>query len=42
MSKNNPPLTDAAIKNLKPKGKVYKKSDGQNLFMFIGPCGCKF
>ena len=42
MPKINPPLTDAAIKNLKPKDKIYKKSDGQNLFIFIEPSGRKF
>lgn len=42
MPKINPPLTDTAIKNLKPKEKVYKKSDGQNLFIFIEPSGRKF
>lgn len=42
MPKINPPLTDAAIKALKPKDKIYKKSDGQNLFIFIEPGGRKF
>ena len=42
MPKINPPLTDTAIKNLKPKDKIYKKSDGQNLFIFIEPGGRKF
>lgn len=42
MPKINPPLTDAAIKKLKPKDKIYKKSDGQNLFIFIEPGGRKF
>ena len=42
MPKINPPLTDTAIKALKPKDKIYKKSDGQNLFIFIEPGGRKF
>ena len=42
MPKINPPLTDTAIRALKPKDKVYKKSDGQNLFIFIEPGGRKF
>ena len=42
MPKINPPLSDAAIKALKPKDKTYKKSDGQNLFIFIEPAGRKF
>ena len=40
--KNSPPLTDTAIRALKPKDKVYKKSDGQNLVIFIEPSGRKF
>lgn len=42
MPKINPPLTDTAIKALKPREKIYKKSDGQNLFIFIEPGGRKF
>ena len=42
MPKINPPLTDTAIRNLKPREKVYKKSDGKNLFIFIEPGGRKF
>ena len=42
MPKINPPLTDTAIRALKPKDKVYKKSDGQNLFIFVEPSGRKF
>lgn len=42
MPKINPPLSDAAIKALKSKDKIYKKSDGQNLFIFIEPSGRKF
>ena len=42
MPKINPPLSDATIKALKPKDKIYKKSDGQNLFIFIEPSGRKF
>ena len=42
MPKINPPLSDAAIKALKPKDKIYKKSDGQNVFIFIEPAGRKF
>ena len=42
MPKINAPLTDTAIKSMKPRQKVYKKSDGQNLFIFIEPEGRKF
>ena len=42
MPKINAPLTDTAIKSMKPRQKVYKKSDGQNLFIFVEPEGRKF
>ncbi|MBR8461523.1 tyrosine-type recombinase/integrase [Campylobacter sp. faydin G-105] len=42
MPKINPPLLDSGIKALKPKDKIYKKSDGRNLFLFIEPNGRKF
>ncbi|MBE2985313.1 integrase arm-type DNA-binding domain-containing protein [Campylobacter sp. RM9344] len=41
MPKINAPLTDTAIKALKPKDKIYKKSDGQNLFLIVKPTGKK-
>ncbi|MEM7619748.1 MAG: Arm DNA-binding domain-containing protein [Pseudomonadota bacterium] len=34
-------LTDFTCKNLKPKNKSYKKSDGRGLFMLIQPNGSK-
>lgn len=42
MPKINAPLSDTAIKALKPKDKIYKKSDGKNLFIFVEPSGRKF
>lgn len=42
MPKINPPLTDKAIKGLKPSNKKYKKSDGKNLYIFVEPSGRKF
>lgn len=35
------PLTDADIRNAKPKDKPYKLSDGEGLFAFIAPTGGK-
>ena len=35
------PLTDAAIKNLKPIEKSIKKSDGAGLFLMVNPNGSK-
>jgi integrase len=35
------PLTDAAIRNLKPKVKPYKVSDFEGLFLFVKPTGSK-
>ncbi|WP_267873580.1 hypothetical protein [Campylobacter anatolicus] len=34
MPKINPPLLDSSIKALKPKDKIYKKSDGSLRFKF--------
>lgn len=42
MPKISTPLSDTAIKNLKPKDKLYKKSDGKNLFIFVAPNGRKY
>ena len=36
------PLTDTEIKLAKPKDKLYKLSDGQNLFFVVQPNGTKF
>lgn len=41
MPKLNAPLNDSLIKALKPKDKIYKKSDGENLYIFIKPNGVK-
>ncbi len=35
-------LTDNKIKNLKPRDKQYKISDGKNLFLLITPSGAKY
>ena len=35
------PLTDAAIKNLKPIEKSIQKSDGAGLFLMVNPNGSK-
>lgn len=35
------PLTDIAIKNLKPKGKPFKKSDFEGLYVEVMPTGSK-
>jgi len=35
------PLSDLRIRNLKPKGKPYKKSDFDGLFVLINPTGSK-
>lgn len=42
MPKISAPLTDTLIKNLKPKNKIYKKSDGQSLYLFVAPNGRKY
>ena len=42
MPKKVPPLTDTQIKNLKPKSKRYKKSDGNKLYIVIEPNGRKW
>jgi hypothetical protein len=34
-------LTDAKIKNLKPRNKGYKSADGGGLYMFTNPKGAK-
>jgi len=34
-------LTDTACRNLKPKAKPYKKSDGAGLYLFVKPSGSK-
>jgi hypothetical protein len=34
-------LTDTAIKNLKPKGKPYKKGDEGGLYLLVQPSGSK-
>ena len=35
------PLTDAKIKNAKPREKVYKLSDGDGLYLEVTPVGSK-
>jgi len=40
--KRSSPLTDVAIKNLKPKDKVYKKFDGDGLYIEVHPNGKKY
>ncbi|MSN96352.1 DUF4102 domain-containing protein [Campylobacter sp. FMV-PI01] len=42
MPKIPTPLKDIEIKNMKPKEKVYKKSDGKGLYIFIQPNGRKY
>lgn len=42
MPKIPKPLTELEIKNLKPKDRVYKKSDGKGLYIFINPDGRKY
>ena len=37
-----PPLTQLAIKNLKPQDKPYKKSDGDGLYLLVNPNGAKY
>lgn len=41
MPKISKPLTDKEIKSLKPKEKMYKKSDGDKLYIAVYPCGKK-
>ena len=41
MARLTTPLTDTQLKNLKPKDKKYKLSDGGGLFMQINPNGSK-
>jgi integrase len=36
------PLSDVQIRNLKPKSKPYKKSDGRGLFVYVSTTGGKF
>ncbi|QCD52683.1 tyrosine-type recombinase/integrase [Campylobacter sp. RM16192] len=42
MPKIQAPLTDATLKSLKPREKIYRMSDGQNLFIAVEPGGRKF
>ncbi|MDR0579119.1 MAG: tyrosine-type recombinase/integrase [Campylobacteraceae bacterium] len=42
MPKISKPLSDKEIRALKPKDKVYRKSDGGNLFITINPAGRKY
>lgn len=35
-------LTDHKIRNLKPRDKQYKISDGKNLFLILAPNGSKY
>lgn len=42
MPKIQAPLTDATLKSLKPREKIYRMSDGQNLFITVEPSGRKF
>lgn len=35
-------LSDSAIRNAKPKGKAYKVSDGEGLFLLVMPSGSKY
>ncbi len=35
------PLTDAAVRNLKPREKPFKVSDFEGLFLFVKPTGSK-
>ena len=37
-----PPLTDIAVKNLKAKAKVFRKFDGQGLYVEVTPKGKKY
>jgi hypothetical protein len=32
-------LTDAALKHLKPKEKIYKVTDGDGMYVLINPSG---
>ncbi len=41
MPKISSPLTELAIKNLKPQDKPYRKSDGSNLLLKVSPVGTK-
>ena len=42
MPKIPKPLTDMEIRSLKAKDKIYKKSDGKGLYIFINPDGRKY
>ncbi len=35
-------LSDAAVRNAKPKPKPYKMSDGEGLFLLVTPSGSKY
>ena len=41
MPKRTRPLTDTDIKNVKPKDKPYKLTDGGGLYLFVSPSGGK-
>ena len=36
------PLTDAAVKRLKPKDRLYKRADAGGLYIAVTPAGGKF
>ena len=36
------PLTDIAVRNLKPEAKAYKKADGGGMYIFVQPTGQKY
>ena len=42
MAKHVKTITDTELKNLKPKDKDYKKSDGNNLFIVVRKTGSKY
>jgi hypothetical protein len=35
------PLTDTAIRNIKPKDRPFKLADGNGLYLFVTPTGSR-
>jgi hypothetical protein len=38
---NEMPLTDTAIRNIKPKDRPFKLADGNGLYLFVTPTGSR-